>query len=48
MMKNVYLWHWYNFNKEYGRMPVDLDDFLDGLTAMIARDKIRGILMEKD
>lgn len=40
---NNYLWLFYNFSREYARVPVDLEDFLDGLSCMRAKQEIEEI-----
>ena len=45
---NSYLWLFYNFSREYARVPVDLDDFLDGLSCMRAKQEIEEIYGERN
>lgn len=40
---NSYLWLYYNFSREYARPPVDLEDFLDGLSCIRAKQEIEEI-----
>lgn len=40
---NGYLWLYYNFSREYSRAPVDLEDFLDGLSCIRAKQEIEEI-----
>lgn len=40
---NSYLWLYYNFSREYARAPVDLEDFLDGLSCIRAKQEIEEI-----
>ena len=43
---NTFLWLFYSFNSEYGRKPVDLDDLIDGLKCIRAKNKIQDIYGE--
>ena len=45
---NSYLWLYYNFTREYAREPVDLEDFLDGLSCIWAIQEIEGIYGKPD
>ena len=37
---NGYLWLYYDFTREYARKPDDLDDMLEGLSCLWAREEI--------
>ena len=47
-MPNSFLWLFYSFNAEYGRAPKDLDDFVDGLKCLRAKNKVQSIYSEVD
>jgi hypothetical protein len=40
---NGYLWLYFNFCREYARPPADLDEMLDGLSCIRARQEIEEI-----
>ncbi len=40
---NSYLWLYYNFSREYAREPVDMEDFIDGLSCIRAKQEIEEI-----
>jgi hypothetical protein len=39
---------YYDFNREYSRMPIDLDDLLDGHTCIRANNEIKEIYLGND
>ena len=45
---NGFLRLFYDFNREYSRMPIDLDDMLDGYSCMRAYSEIREIYSVND
>lgn len=42
-INNPILWHYYSYCREYGRQPVDIDDMLDGLICLWAKNEIEEI-----
>jgi hypothetical protein len=46
-MPNGYLWLFYTFNSEYSRQPVDLDDLIDGLSCIWAKNEAREIMHDE-
>jgi hypothetical protein len=46
-MNNGFLWLYYNFSSEYKREPVDIDDMLDGLSFIRAKNEIQRIYSEE-
>lgn len=45
---NGYLWLYYDFNREYARKPDDLDDMLEGLSCLWARNEIEEVYNAKE
>jgi hypothetical protein len=43
-MPNGYLWLFYTFNREYSRQPIDLDDLIDGLCCIWAKNDVMEII----
>lgn len=47
IVKNPFIWLFYNFCSEYARQPVDLDDLLDGLLCIRAKSEVEKIMAEE-
>lgn len=44
---NVFLWLYYDFCKEYARIPVSFDEMLTGIACKRARDEIQEMSIER-
>ncbi|MBC6720307.1 hypothetical protein [Treponema sp. Marseille-Q4130] len=44
---NVFLWLYYDFCKEYARIPMSFDEMLIGIACKRARDEIQEMSIER-